>query len=245
MKTYKVLAALLSYPDEALIEALPELKEALDSERVFSRSARASVDRLVAELESGDIYDIQERYVDLFDRVRSLSLNLFEHLHGETRDRGQAMVDLKQLYERHGFTLAAGELPDYLPALLEYLSLIDAAEARDLLAETAEILKGIGARLDKRGSSYAAVFDVLLALSGESGWAPETVSDADIRAEDDPAVLDRLWEEQPAFGSPAACGAAAPKSAVSVVKFHPRSRSGTDPKPEGRGLSPISALQHG
>src|SRR5690606_23116888 len=104
---------------------------------------RLELNCLLDELATWDLYELQERYVLLFDRTRSLSLNLFEHVHGESRDRGQAMVDLKDLYERHGLTLASTELPDYLPLFVEFLSTISEVEARELLAETAHILEAI------------------------------------------------------------------------------------------------------
>ena len=113
MKTYRALAALLAYPEAALIEALPEIRP----------QAPAEVLRLVKELEEQDLLVSQECYVSLFDRSRALSLHLFEHVHGESRDRGQAMVDLQAAYLARGMQVVAHELPDYLPAFLE-LSLI-------------------------------------------------------------------------------------------------------------------------
>jgi len=218
MKTYKVLSALLDYPGAELVEALPELQAALDEERFLSRGARAGVSSLITLLRSEQLMTLEERYIDLFDRVRSLSLNLFEHVHGESRDRGQAMVDLMQLYDRHGYSVTASELPDYLPAFLEFLSHIPDDAARELLAETTHVLESIGARLVRRRSAYAAVFDALLAITG--GEIPaDLVRDEDIRKEDDPAVLDAQWQAEPAFGPSPSCGIArAP--AVSVVKFH-------------------------
>jgi nitrate reductase delta subunit len=218
MKTYKVLGALLDYPTEELIEALPELEAALAHERLLSDGALEHVRCLLAALANEDLMTMQERYIDLFDRVRSLSLHLFEHVHGESRDRGQAMVDLMQLYERHGYSVASIELPDYLPAFLEFLSHIPADEARELIAETTHVLESVGARLVRRNSRYAAVFDALLAITG--GEIPaDLVRDEDIRREDDPAVLDAQWQAEPAFGPAPACGIARAPS-VSVVKFH-------------------------
>ena len=218
MKTYKVLSALLDYPNEELIEALPELETALADERLLSDGALAHVRCLITALGTEDLMTLQERYIDLFDRVRSLSLNLFEHVHGESRDRGQAMVDLTQLYERHGYGVTSDELPDYLPAFLEFLSHIAADEARELLVETAHVLESIGARLVRRGSPYAAVFDALLALTG--GEIPaDLVRDEDIRKEDDPAALDAQWQAEPAFGPSPSCGISRAPS-VSVVKYH-------------------------
>src|SRR5208282_6135006 len=94
------------------------------------------------------------------------SLHLFEHLHGDSRDRGEAMVDLKRIYERAGFDLSARELPDYLPVVLEYLSCRDLAEARLMLADCAHILTTIGRSLVARRSRYAAVLQALIIIAG-------------------------------------------------------------------------------
>ena len=99
IRTFKVLSALLSYPTSDLQEAAGEMRRALDSEAIVSPAVLADLDRLIGEIADGDLFDLQERYVVLFDRTRSLSLHLFEHVHGESRDRGQAMIDLKSLYE--------------------------------------------------------------------------------------------------------------------------------------------------
>jgi nitrate reductase delta subunit len=221
MKTYQVLSALLDYPTEELIEAIPELRQALDEERALPPVTGKAVERLLTELQTGELLDLQERYVALFDRVRSLSLHLFEHVHGDSRDRGQALVDLRQLYERNGFLLSTSELPDYLPVFLEFLSRIDQADAAGLLRETSGILEGIRARLGKRGSAYAGVLQALLSLSGRRVTEECTVSDDDIRAEDDPETLDEQWEEQPAFGPVSRCGVTK-QSDVSVIQIHRR-----------------------
>jgi nitrate reductase delta subunit len=218
MKSYKVLSALLDYPGAELVEALPELECALVGERLMPDGPLGRVRSLIAALTASDLMTLQEHYVDLFDRVRSLSLHLFEHVHGESRDRGQAMVDLMQLYDRHGCSASDGELPDFLPAFLEFLSRLEDKEGRVLLAGTTHVLESIGARLERRASPYAAVFDALLAMTG--GEIPaDVVCEADIRKEDDPATLDAQWQAEPAFGPSASCGIArAP--AVSVVQFH-------------------------
>ena len=116
-RTLKVLSALLNYPTAELQAAVPEMRAALDAERRLPQKNRDRVDRLLEEVATRDLYDLQERYVLLFDRTRSLSLNLFEHVHGESRDRGQAMVDLMALYERHGLAMAGNELPDHSAAV--------------------------------------------------------------------------------------------------------------------------------
>jgi nitrate reductase delta subunit len=223
MKTFKVFAALLSYPEADLIEAVPELASVLDEEKLLRGKERRALDSLLAELRAGDLMGLQERYVGLFDRVRTLSLHLFEHVHGESRDRGQAMVELNALYARHGFRLEGNELPDFLPAFLEFLSYRPLAEARELLADTAHILEAVAARLTKRGSAYGPVFEALVALAGEAGKPQSAVSDEEIRAEDDPATLDKLWQEAPAFGPGSQDNACGPqKAGYAVMQFHRR-----------------------
>jgi nitrate reductase delta subunit len=220
MKTYKVLSALLDYPSAALVAALPELQVALDHDGALLKPVRVRLDTFFRDLESKDLLDAQEQYVALFDRVRSLSLNLFEHVHGESRDRGQALVDLRALYARSGLDFVGPELPDHLPAFLEFLSRLEPVAAKELLGETVHVLESIAARLAKRASPYAAVFEALLALAERTQvdsvpFAPE---EAD---EDDLAALDAQWEEQPAFGPGPGCAAAQPR-APAVVRIHKR-----------------------
>lgn len=216
MKTFKALGALIDYPEQDLIGALDEVSTVLDAEALVRKDNRRDLERLIAELRARDLLDMQAHYVGLFDRVRSLSLHLFEHVHGESRERGQAMVSLRALYSSNGFVLTTNELPDFLPVFLEYLSSRPLGEAREQLAETSDILEAMRARLAKRRSPYASVFGALLAIAGVKPATPQ-VSDEEIRSEDDPATLDRLWQEEPAFG-----GAPKNDQDVAVVQFHPR-----------------------
>ena len=164
-KIFKALSALLSYPDEALQKAAPELRAVIDEDGLLPPENRRYLDALIEEIATGDLFALQERYVELFDRTRSLSLHLFEHVYGESRDRGQAMIDLKTLYEQNGLYLSTSELPDYLPAFLEFLSIRPLDEAREQLSQPAHILTALAERLHKRHSPYAAVFDGLTALA--------------------------------------------------------------------------------
>ena len=209
--TLKVLSALLTYPTAELQAAVPEMRSAIELEGSLPQKCRLELYRILEELATWDLYELQERYVLLFDRTRSLSLNLFEHVHGESRDRGQAMVDLKTLYERHGLELTSNELPDYLPLFLEFLSTIAEAEARELLAETAHILEAIRQRLERRKSSYAAVFSSIQALScaAPSGEFLQALLAAPDDDPNDFEALDAAWmEEEVKFGPGAAseCG---------------------------------------
>jgi nitrate reductase delta subunit len=195
--TFKALSALLSYPTAELQAAAPEIAAALAAEKLLPATRVAEIGALLGELAEGDLYDLQERYVFLFDRSRSLSLNLFEHVHGESRDRGPAMVDLIETYRAGGFELEATELPDYLPVLLEFLSRRPLAEAQATLADAGHILAALAERLDRRATPYAAALHALVALSAA---APDAEALAALTAVpmDDPAdlaALDAAWEE--------------------------------------------------
>jgi nitrate reductase delta subunit len=213
MKTFKVLSALLTYPTQALIEAAPELLAVIDAERLVPAACRGSVDALIREIATGEVYDLQERYGLLFDRSKTLALHLFEHVHGESRDRGQAMVDLKTMYETAGLAIAANELPDYVPLFLEFLSTQPLARARELLGQTAHILAALAERLGRRQSSYKAIFDALVAIAAE---APRRdIVDELLKAPDfdpmDLKALDAAWEEEevrfgPGTQGQGACG---------------------------------------
>lgn len=198
-RTYKVLAALLSYPTEEIQDAATELRSALAVEALVPHPQRSALDRLVDELATGDLFDLQERYVLLFDRTRSLSLHMFEHVHGESRDRGQALVELMQLYASRGLELDTRELPDYLPLFLEFLALLPEGEAREHLSQPLHILAALGERLRQRESGYAAVFDALVAMAGIRPEAEE-VEAVLAEPDDDPGdleALDRVWAEDP------------------------------------------------
>lgn len=211
MKIFKAFSALLSYPDEEVIDALDEIGAAIDGEKLLPADTRVALSRLVDDLRGRDLYDLQERYLLLFDRTRTLSLHLFEHVHGESRDRGQAMVDLLALYEAKGLTGVANELPDFTPLFLEFLSTLEPAEALALLGEPAHVFTALADRLRKRESPYEAVFRALVALAQAQ---PDATLLAALREEPDPEpddfdALDAAYEDAPVdFGAPddAACG---------------------------------------
>jgi nitrate reductase molybdenum cofactor assembly chaperone NarJ/NarW len=190
--TYRALAALLSYPTEDLRASAGELADVLVIEGMVKAPQRAALLAFLDEIAEADIYDLQERYVGLFDRGRSVSLHLFEHVHGESRDRGQAMADLVALYRNHGMEMAASELPDYLPLFLEFLSLLPELEARTLLSEPAGILRALSDRLATRDAGYAAVMEAVAALAHAPAAGDSGIPDED---PDDLAALDAAWEE--------------------------------------------------
>jgi len=193
----KAISALLSYPTAELQQAKTELVEALQQGDLLDAKAVKAISVLIDEIAAGDIYELQETYVGLFDRSRTLSLNLFEHVHGESRDRGGAMVNLVENYRAAGFEPASSELPDHIPVLLEFLAMRPFGEAREVLADAAHILEVLQTRLTRRESIYAPVFAALLQISGAEA---DQAAVAELLAvkEDDPddlEALDEVWEE--------------------------------------------------
>ncbi|MFZ3388967.1 nitrate reductase molybdenum cofactor assembly chaperone [Buttiauxella gaviniae] len=203
-----VIARLLEYPDAALWQHQQELREALAEGGALNLQQAAQLNNFISTLCGGDLLDAQASYSELFDRGRATSMLLFEHVHGESRDRGQAMVNLMNQYQQAGMEIDSRELPDHLPLYLEYLSQREESEARGGLQDVAPILALLAARLKQRESDYAVLFDVLLGLS-QSDVAVESVSlqIADEARDDTPQALDAVWEEeQVKFVADAGCG---------------------------------------
>jgi nitrate reductase delta subunit len=224
MRTFKALSLLLSYPQEDLKAAVPVIRATLSEEGVVPPDHRAALDPLLDDLAARDLFDLQERYVFLFDRSRSLSLNLFEHVHGESRARGQAMVDLLETYREGGYDLVGPELPDHLPVLLEFLSTRPLDEARDILRDAGAILAALGERLRRRDSIYAPVLGALVALAGEARNS-ELVEALLAEADDDPddlEALDAAWEEtQVTFGPDPNAGCPAGRDILARMDIPP------------------------
>lgn len=203
-----VISRLLEYPDAALWQHQQELFDALASGDNLSKADAQQVGIFLRDLTSQDLLDAQATYSELFDRGRATSLLLFEHVHGESRDRGQAMVDLLAQYERHGLQLDSRELPDHLPLYLEYLAQLPAAEAIGDLQDIAPILALLQARLEQRESHYAALFDALLTLTKTAVDNAQVAEKIAGEARDDtPQALDAVWEEeQVKFFAEQGCG---------------------------------------
>lgn len=197
----RVLAALLGYPDARMRADLPEMREILRREGALSRERLAELDALAGALTGADPMESEANYVELFDRGRGTSLHLFEHVHGDSRERGPAMIDLAQTYEKAGLYLAPGELPDYLPAVLEFVSTQPLPEARAFLGEMAHIFNAVFSALQRRDSPYASVLGALLELAGEKAQA--------VKLADEPP-LDESWAEPPVFDGCSTQGQAAP-----------------------------------
>ena len=188
--TLRVLARLLSYPNAALKSDLADMQSALHAEQALAKDRMAEIDALISHLAHGDPLEIEGEFVELFDRGHATSLHLFEHVHGDSRDRGPAMVDLTQTYEKAGLFLAPEELPDYLPVVLEFVSTQPPKEAKAFLAEMAHIFNAIFSALQQRETAYASVLGALIELSGEKAQAVKVAADE---------ALDATWEEPVVF----------------------------------------------
>jgi len=199
--TLRVLARLLGYPDAALRGDLPEMRAALRRERALGAARVADLEALIEQISGSDALDAEAAYVQLFDRSRATSLHLFEHVHGDSRDRGPAMIDLGKTYAQAGLYLAPDELPDYLPVVLEFASTQPPREAREFLGEMAHILNSLYGALQDRASAHAAVIAALLELAGEKVRPVKPVAEA---------PLDESWAEPPAFDGCSAKGQAKP-----------------------------------
>lgn len=197
MKTLAVISRVLCYPTAELQAAVPDMRQAIREEGLLTPEVQWRLDALLGEIAETPLLDLQEVYVNLFDRGRNLSLHLFEHVHGESRDRGQAMVELMNQYAAAGLEVDAYELPDYLPLFLEYLSQRDRAEIDELLGDAMGVAILLGARLTERGSSYAVAFDALECIAGTPEDAAEFRKHAAGEGPDETIEkMDEIWEEE-------------------------------------------------
>jgi nitrate reductase delta subunit len=200
-RSLRVMAALLDYPHAETRGYLPEMREILRSEGALSAARQAELDALIDSLASADPLETEASYVQLFDRGRATSLHLFEHVHGDSRDRGPAMIDLAQTYEKAGLYMTLDELPDYLPAVLEFVSTQPPREARAFLGEMAHIFNALFSALQQRASPYASVLGALLELAGEKAQAVKLAAEP---------ALDESWVEPPVFDGCSSKGQAKP-----------------------------------
>jgi nitrate reductase delta subunit len=204
MKTYRALGALLTYPSDVLIEALPEIVAVFEQEEQLAMPHIDALRALCTELEGQDLMDLQDGYIRLFDRTRSMSLHLYEHLYGEARERGQAMVRLQTLYKFHGFSHTGSELPDFLPLFAEFLSLMPDRTARTILSDAAPVIEALRQRAMDKGTPYAAVFGALVSLASKTvdREALAEIMRGGGRDDDSLEAMDRDWEEAPVTFGP-------------------------------------------
>lgn len=199
MITFKALGALIDYPTPELQEAAEEIEQALGEERALPAVDLEAVRAFIGRLRASDVMDLQEYWIGLFDRSKRLALHLYEHSYGESRDRGQAMVNLALTYRLNGFELNASEMPDYLPLFLEFLSVIPEVHARRYLTDAIEIIEAVRIRLEERDSTYAALLSALVTLASREADADQVEAILAEEPQDaaDLEQLDAQWAEEP------------------------------------------------
>lgn len=222
--TLRTLAALLGYPSQELKDHAGDLREALRGERALPATEQTRLEALLHALETEELLDLQAAYSELFDRSRSLSLHLFEHVHGDSRERGQAMIDLGQQYLASGFFLEANELPDFVPVFLEYASCLPPSDACETLGQPAHVFAALAERLGKRQSPYASIFHCLVKLAGVRPDA-EALAEIDQNTPAvDPPEIDEEWEEAPvSFNNSGAHEMGGPTGVVAKIRASNRS----------------------
>lgn len=201
MRPIILISRCLDYPTEELRDNLDRVRD-LFAELPVKRATQKALQQFVDHITGQSLIESQTQYDGLFERGRSVSLHLFEHVHGESRDRGQAMVNLLKDYHEAGLELSENELPDYLPLYLEFLATQGNDNLKAGLHEVAHILGLVACRLDDRESPYAAFFHALLELSEAKVTLAELRSVVADEAPDyTQEALDKEWvEAQVTFG---------------------------------------------
>lgn len=203
IKTYKILSLCLSYPKAELQLSLSGIEKELQKEALLSEEKIEDVKKFVSLFENMDLTDWQAQYVQLFDYSRKASLHLFEHIKGDSKDRGQAMVDLLEFYKKEGLELSANELPDYLPVFLEFLSTQKPTKAAEILSEPIHIIDRINKALAEKQNPYSYIFSAIISLSAKPPHAEVT---EDIIKKQKPLDLDAEYDETPVqFGTDNSC----------------------------------------
>lgn len=203
LKTYKILSLLLSYPSAELQRFLAEVGAELKNEGLLRSEKIGEIEKFTGHFSKMDLTDWQAEYVQLFDNSRSASLHLFEHIKGDSKDRGQAMVDMLEFYKENGMQLSANELPDYIPVFLEFLSTLEVGKAADLLAEPVHIINRIFLALEEKKNPYRYVLSAIVALSARQ---PDENATKAVIQNEKPLDLDAEYEEEPVeFGGDNSC----------------------------------------
>jgi nitrate reductase molybdenum cofactor assembly chaperone NarJ/NarW len=218
-KTLKCLSVLLGYPSDELKAGTRDIQAALLAEGALPAEAVQVLQPLLQRLAGEDLMELQCEYSELFDGSRPLSLHLFEHVHGESRERGQALIDLTQQYTDHGYLIANNELADFLPLFLEFVSLLEPSQARDWLARPAHVFAALEERLVQRASPYAAVLHALQVLP-KVRVDPDALAALRARfAAEDAKSIDEAWQEAPvSFASAGPAGSAADGGVVERIR---------------------------
>lgn len=202
LKTYKILSTLLLYPQEECKLHINEVNNILLEECILKKDSIEKLSFFINYVNNNTLLSLQENYVSLFDRQKQFSLYLFEHIHGDSRDRGMAMVDLKNLYKKSGFDISLSkELPDYIPLFLEYLSILDKENSSILLGEIINIIAILCARLELIKNPYFYIFlsiESLSVIKSDNHIVRKALSKSKIDEKSN-GFIDKNWEDTSVF----------------------------------------------
>lgn len=164
--TYKALSLLLDYPSEALQQSLSSLYDRLCLEAYLDLDSLNDIREFILYVQSLSLTEWQEQYVTLFDYAKGTNLYLFDHVYGSSRERGQAMVDLKNMYQESGFLSCDDELPDYLPLFLEFAAIQSSnTDAERLLTEVVHVLENMEKAITRQQTPYTHVISTIHRLA--------------------------------------------------------------------------------
>jgi len=163
MRIYKLLSALLDYPEQELLDHLPEVRGEIGKSQEIDATEKEAIRKFLSHLEDTDLTRLQEEYVKTFDLAPEHSLHLTHHLFGDDNDknRGPALIDLGELYKDYGVKAMTNELPDYLPLVLEFVAGLEQDEAAVFLSDANKVLGVLAANLAKAGSPYAPLLSII------------------------------------------------------------------------------------
>lgn len=161
MQIYKLLSVLLEYPDQELVDHLPEILEKLAQCVDVDDAEQKALSEFIDHLAGKSLTELQQDYVQTFDMMAEHSLHLTHHLFGDDKNRGPALIDLGELFKDYGVEVVTNELPDYLPLILEFAAYLDDNEAMVFLSDANKVLKVLADNLQKAGSPYAALLSIV------------------------------------------------------------------------------------
>ena len=161
MRLYNIMARLLDYPTGELVQNLPAIMATLKQDPLVTAPEREELMQLISWIQLHDLTGLQADYVQTFDMTPEHDLHLTHHLFGDDQGRGPALIDLSEHFKGSGLQLKKGEIPDFLPAILEYVSTLDDMQARIFLGDASKVLKVLAENLEKAGSPYAKLLRII------------------------------------------------------------------------------------
>lgn len=158
--TFEIISSLLLYPNEEWMSELPDICSLITS--LKDLELKEKINSFVRSVQKKGIIALEQEYIETFDFGNNTNLYITYDKYGEQRERGQALLSLKQLYESEGCEVIEQELPDYLPLVLEFLSVASEENTHKLIYSLGPVIEIISENLNKTKSDYAILMDSLL-----------------------------------------------------------------------------------